>query len=435
MVTSCVTKEVIHKRAPSTTPPVAYYPSLPERVMRQKRKGTQVKRKREEAVPTFSTWWQRLEEKEQVLRTEIEQFLETFSVLGTPLIHGSSVHFVYSNPEARRVLLTGEFTQWDPQGVTMTRLGQTGIFYHTAKFHEPARIEYKFVVDGQWMADPLCPNVVDHGIGEQNSVFVVGDMQEPPELAWIPTIPHGRAEKFHFESRLLCNQQHVSVYLPPDYDSDPHGLFPSLYVLDGSEYLTHAKLATVVDNLLHNRAIVPLIVVMVDPVDRVREYQANEDYAQAMEHELIPQIDRRYRTPAQREARGVMGASLGGLMATYLALSRPHLFSKVGGQSSALFLEQEKLLALVEGLSPRLRFYFDVGAYEPQFNPTHTQLVPLLEAKGCPCFFQELASGHNWTSWRAHLKDLLSFLWKREGEEIASGTPQNKPAGSRRRKR
>jgi enterochelin esterase family protein len=225
------------------------------------------------------------------------------------------------------------------------------------------------------------------------------------------------------------------VYLPPDYDRDPHRLFPSLYVYDGSEYLTRAKLATVVDNLLHDRAIVPLIVVMVDPVDRVREYQANEDYAQAMEHELIPQIDRRYRTPAQREARGVMGASLGGLTATYLALSRPHLFSKVGGQSSALFLKQEKLLSLVEGLSVRICFYFDVGAYEPQFIPAHTQLVPLLEAKGCPCFFQELANGHNWTSWRAHLKDLLSFLWKREGEEIASGTPQNKPAGSQRRKR
>jgi enterochelin esterase-like enzyme len=100
-----------------------------------------------------------------------------------------------------------------------------------------------------------------------------------------------------------------------------------------------------------------------------------------------------------------------------------------------LFLEQEKLLALGEGLNARIRFYFDVGAYEPQCIPAHKQLVPLLEAKGCPCFFREVAGGHNWTSWRAHLKDLLSFLWKRKGEGSAGGTPQNKPAGSRRRKR
>ena len=121
-------------------------------------------------------------------------------------------------------------------------------------------------------------------------------------------------------------------------------------------------------------------------------------------------------------------------MATYLALSRPHLFAQVGGQSSALFLEQEKLLALGERLSARSRFYFDVGTDEPQCIPAHKQLVPLLEAKGCPCFFQELGGGHNWTSWRAHLKDLLSFLWKREGEASA-GTPENKPAWSRRKKR
>jgi HSP20 family protein len=52
-----------------------------------------------------------------------------------------------------------------------------------------------------------------------------------------------------------------------------------------------------------------------------------------------------------------------------------------------------------------------VGKYEPQFIPAHLRLVPLLEAGGSSCFFQELAGGHNWTSWRAHLKDLLTFLW------------------------
>jgi enterochelin esterase family protein len=173
---------------------------------------------------------------------------------------------------------------------------------------------------------------------------------------------------------------------------------------------------------------------MVDPVDRMHEYQTNEEYARCVEHELIPHIDRRYRTLTQREARGVMGASLGGLMATYLALSRPHLFSKVGGQSSALFLEQEKILALIEGLTASISFYFDVGTYEPQFIPPHRRLVPLLEAKGWPCFFQELAGGHNWTSWRAHLKDLLTFLWGKRPEESAGRTPVIKRTSRQRRK-
>jgi len=146
---------------------------------------------------------------------------------------------------------------------------------------------------------------------------------------------------------------------------------------------------------------------------------------------------------ARREGRGVLGASMGGLISTYLGLSRPHLFSKVAGQSSALFLmEGERsasfisdmlkrfgvsqnpwgkakgLSALVAELRMPMAFYYDVGKYEPQFIPAHQRLVPLLEAQGCPCLYQELIGGHNWTSWRAHLKDMLTFLW---GETVTHG--------------
>ncbi|MEA2626459.1 MAG: hypothetical protein QOD06_2504, partial [Candidatus Binatota bacterium] len=28
------------------------------------------------------------------------------------------------------------------------------------------------------------------------------------------------------------------------------------------------------------------------------------------------------------------------------------------------------------------------------------------------CRYQEVRAGHNWTSWRAHLKDLLTWIWE-----------------------
>jgi enterochelin esterase-like enzyme len=83
------------------------------------------------------------------------------------------------------------------------------------------------------------------------------------------------------------------------------------------------------DNLIFGKEIAPLITIMVDPVERGREYRASEDYAAFLESELIPHVERRYRTLSQREARGMMGASLGGLISTYVVLSRPHLFSRV----------------------------------------------------------------------------------------------------------
>jgi 1,4-alpha-glucan branching enzyme len=96
---------------------------------------------REEAAPTFPALKQRLEEKEQAFRHEIEQFLEVLKLLGTPMIEEPAVHFVYYNPTAQSVAVSGEFNQWT--STPMTPLGQTGIFYHTAEFRGPARVEYK----------------------------------------------------------------------------------------------------------------------------------------------------------------------------------------------------------------------------------------------------------------------------------------------------
>ena len=118
------------------------------------------------------------------------------------------------------------------------------------------------------------------------------------------------------------------VYLPPGYKKHSSQRFATFYVHDGGEYLSRAQLPTVLDNLRHSQDIPPLIAVMVDPVDRMAEYRANELYAQFLEKELIPYIDRHYRTRAEREARGVMGASMGGLTRPTWACRVPISFPK-----------------------------------------------------------------------------------------------------------
>jgi enterochelin esterase family protein len=166
------------------------------------------------------------------------------------------------------------------------------------------------------------------------------------------------------------------------------------------------------DNLIHARDIPPIVVVMIDPVDRLYEYRANDAYRDFLCDEFIPMIDRRYRTIEHRDHRGVMGASLGGLISAYAALSRPQLFAKVAGQSSALLYAEDQLVAMLKAVADTtIRFYLDVGTYEPRFIPAHLRFVALLKQKNWPCRFQEIAGSHNWTNWRAHLKDLLIYLW------------------------
>jgi len=381
---------------------------------------------REEAAPTFETWRHRLEAA-QGQGEEVERFLQVLRALGTPLIDGSAVTFVYHDPQARRVAVAGEFNQWGRTGelAIMEQINQSAIFYYTLNLSEPARLEYKFIVDDEWKPDPLCHNVIDNGIGGQNSYFVIGEFHEPPELEWVEGIPHGQVEEFEFESERLANRRVVYVYLPPGYDAGATAL-PALYVHDGGEYLNRARLPVVLDNLIHAGEVAPLIAVMVDPVNRMAEYLMNEAYANFVYSELLPHIDGRFRTLARPEGRGVIGASAGGLISVYLALERPDLFSRVASQSGAFFIAHDRILNLARSAHAAQSFYFDVGKYEQRFIAAHLDLVETLEARGCRCFFQELAGGHNWTSWRAHLKELLMFLWP--------GVPSKSPDSKTKRR-
>jgi enterochelin esterase family protein len=346
------------------------------------------------------------------------------------MIEGPEISFVVYEPNADKVLLVGEFDDWGRSGppIAMIRIGGTGIFYHILTLTEPARLEYKFVVNGEWKTDPCCPNSVDNGVGGQNSFFETGDFHEPPELQYVAEIPHGRVEQFAYESERLANERQVHVYLPAAYGEDPERRFPSFYVHDGGEYLDRARMTVVLDNLIHAREIPPLIAVMIDPVNRMREYWANDEYAAFLCSEFVPEIDRRYHTMADRKSRGVMGASLGGLISVCIALEYPRVFSKAAGQSSALQLAEDKISSLIAGIkgSP-MRFYFDVGKFEPPFIPANQRFAAVLATKRIPCFYQELPGGHNWTSWRAHLKDLLVFLWNERPRARRVPAKKNKP--------
>jgi enterochelin esterase-like enzyme len=370
----------------------------------------EVKPNRPPAAPTFAAWRRRADKARKAeLPRLVAEFAETVRAVGTPLVDEQYVDFVHFDSNARSVAVAGEFNQWNPLGAPMQRVRDTAVFHHRIELPGSARIEYKIVVDGDWRLDPFCAESVDNGLGSRNSVFVVGDAGEPPEAEVRPGVPRGRIDDHAVKSHILRGARRVHVYVPADLA--PTARVPALYVHDGGEYLERAHLAIVLDNLIYQQLIPPIAAVAIDPVDRMREYRISEDYARFVESDLVPFVDQRYPTRPDRDSRAVMGASLGGLISAYLALTRPALFGRFAGQSSAFFLEEGVILAQAREVGQTFVAYFDVGCYEPQFIPAHHRLAETLHAKGSRCFVQEVPAGHNWTSWRRRLKDLLTFLW------------------------
>ena len=82
-----------------------------------------------------------------------------------------AVEFRLRAPQAKRVSLAGSFNNWDANSLTAKK-DMSGVWTIKATLN-PGKYEYKFVVDGSWVTDPVCNENISNTVGSANSVVVV----------------------------------------------------------------------------------------------------------------------------------------------------------------------------------------------------------------------------------------------------------------------
>jgi S-formylglutathione hydrolase FrmB len=144
-----------------------------------------------------------------------------------------------------------------------------------------------------------------------------------------------RVQERIFRSQALDRDLHYLVILPVDYDKSEQR-YPVLYLLHGwaGDYTNWVKLT----NLVGYSRRYPMIVVTPDgenswyvnsataPGDRFEDYVV---------HDLVPEIDSRWRTIASPHRRAIAGLSMGGYGAVLLGLKHLGLFAVIGSVSGA----------------------------------------------------------------------------------------------------
>ena len=76
--------------------------------------------------------------------------------------------FRITEPDAKSVLLVGDFTDWQRRAVPMEQ-GSGGVWTATVKL-PPGTHNYLFIVDGAWCEDPECTLRVANPFGGLNMV-------------------------------------------------------------------------------------------------------------------------------------------------------------------------------------------------------------------------------------------------------------------------
>ncbi|MCD8221692.1 MAG: alpha/beta hydrolase [Clostridiales bacterium] len=240
----------------------------------------------------------------------------------------------------------------------------------------------------------------------------------------------------------------LHVWLPDGYDESDER-YPVMYMFDGHNLFsdseaTYGTCWGLRDFFL--RWPKPMICVGIECShrgrERLREYcpydcqdgflgsfhGTGEKTLEWMVNTLKPEIDRTYRTYSFREATGIGGSSMGGLMSLYGVTRYNRIFSKAACLSSAITPFQEQLLSDIRDTpsDPDTRVYLSWGEEEGRwqsekdrdsFDTTVARCNRAMEAamrdKGIITeLFMQKDGGHCEADWAKQVERFMDFLWR-----------------------
>lgn len=148
----------------------------------------------------------------------------------------------------------------------------------------------------------------------------------------------GKVEDFKLDSKLMSRQMPYRVILPVSYNqNDEQKKYSVIYLLHG---LTgHYNNWTENTKVIEYAKSYDFIFVMVEGNNGWYTDSgsvSNDKYESYIIQELIPKIDKKFRTEATRESRIIAGLSMGGYGSLKFGLKHPDKFILVGSFSGAL---------------------------------------------------------------------------------------------------
>ena len=267
------------------------------------------------------------------------------------------------------------------------------------------------------------------------------------EFTFSAAVPGSSVQNEKLTSKLMGRDLPYRIILPARYSAENSSeRFPVVYLLHGlSGHFDNWTDKTRIARLAESAN---FIIVTPEGEDGWYTDSATkpaDKYESYIIRELIPEIDKRFRTVADREHRIVAGLSMGGFGALKFGLKYPDIFVLAGSFSGAIGAATitEKTVpgaigktidaifgpdgsdvrkgndpfAIIRSATPeqtkRFPFlYLDCGTEDFLFQ-NNREFDSLLIEKKVPHEFRELPGAHNWTYWDAQVEEFLQVATKR----------------------
>jgi len=358
-----------------------------------------------------------------------------------------TVRLIVAVPEGTPVVyLTGnlpELGPWDPSRLALSGEGAE----RSAVLTVPAGhvLEYKITL-GSWDREGLgpsgtvLPNFTLTADRDREVRVAITDFKKDPAdyiADWRGSGVLGTLVYWlDVPSEHLPDPRHVSIWLPPGYDTSGERRYPVLYMADGQN-LFDPRIASggvdwgvdeaMVDGVRRG-ALEPAVVVGVwNTSRRIQEYSPWMDaplYARFLIDELMPRVERTFRVRTGPAHTFHMGSSMGGLLSLYFAWQHPEVFSACGCLSTHVTHDSDSevpllLAAIAAGATmpagQRLLLDYGTEGLDVRYAEPHEAVRGWLLEQGLVegRDFRVVAvpgAAHNEAAWRARVGEHLQWL-------------------------
>ena len=353
-----------------------------------------------------------------------------------------TVTFQYRNNSARNVMVDVQFAGRKE----MTR-GADSLWTVTLGPAAPDMYPYCFIVDGVSVMDPENDQYFPNE-GFKNSLLEIpGNGNLPHDIR--NDVAHGRIEYLRYYSKSLGATNNAVVYLPPSYMVDFQKRYPVFYLISGTTdteevYYKVGRVNYILDNLIASKEAKEMIVVLpygnptklltAPPAEAgVPQTRFGGDvFSQDLINDLMPFIEKSYRTKADRDHRAIGGFSRGGNQALFNGLSHLDKFSYLCSYSSFTSTDIPDVYDKAADTNKKLHlFWLGVGTDDFLYGNAR-DYMEFLDKKGI-CSVKEFTNdkfGHTWMNAKYFLANTLPLLFNKKAAETAMNNAQSAPAAT-----
>ncbi|KJF45140.1 alpha/beta hydrolase-fold protein [Draconibacterium sediminis] len=280
---------------------------------------------------------------------------------------------------------------------------------------------YAILIDGVAVMDRN--SEVFFGSNWESSGIEIPEGPEGDYYRFNKDIPHGQVRSIHYWSDINGLERHINVYVPAEYEANPNKKYPVLYLVHGwgedeNGWSVQGHMANIMDGLIEAGKAEPMIVVMpsgdIKTNSDVREASGN--VTEIFAKDLVPYIDKTFRTKTDRENRAMAGLSRGGFQTTMTVFANMDMFAWMG-TFSGFFVRGDAVDAFngvfkdADAFNSKMNLFF-ISTGTEERNPKDQVLELKEHGINNIVFHESQGTAHEWLTWRRALNEFAPLLFK-----------------------